>query len=187
MSDASGVNLSTTWRDDAQPAIDQLWIAIESRFGICPPFFKLAQAAPPIAWQLFRMAEFTYLDNPMPAHFKERLFTWLSRFCEVRYCVSRHCAFLLGRGHVAGDASAPPLYVEQALALLKELMPAKEELPEYLSALEKTDAPLDDWPDFDSNLGRRFRVACAVVFILVRPERGCMQYAGCLAHDAMNS
>src|SRR5690242_16220629 len=35
MSDASGVNLSTTWRDDAQPALDQLWGEIESRFGIC--------------------------------------------------------------------------------------------------------------------------------------------------------
>ena len=111
------------------------------------------------------MAEFAYLDNPMPAHFKERLFTWLSRFCEVRYCVSRHCAFLLGRGHVAGDASAPPLNAAQALALLQELIPAKEELPEYLSALEETRAPLEDWPDFDSDLGRRFRVACAVVFL----------------------
>ena len=101
----------------------------------------------------------------MPAHFKERLFTWLSRFCEVRYCVARHCAFLLGRGRVAGDASAPPLSAEQALTLLKELMPDKEELPEYLRALEETPAPLGDWPDFDSELGRRFRVACAVVFL----------------------
>ena len=132
MSDASGTNLSPTWRDDAQPALDQLWAEIESRFGIGPLFFKLAHHAPAIAWQLFRMAEFTYLDNPMPANFKERLFTWLSRFCDVRYSVSRHCAFLLGRGRVAGDASAPPLSVEQVLALLNELMPAKEELPEYL-------------------------------------------------------
>jgi PAS domain S-box-containing protein len=79
--------------------------------------------------------------------------------------VARHCAFLLGRGRVAGDASAQPLSVEQALALLKETMPAKEDLPEYLSALKETPAPLGDWPDFDSDLGRRFRVACAVVFL----------------------
>jgi PAS domain S-box-containing protein len=165
MPDAFRTPLSTTWRDDAQPPLNQLWAEIEERFGLCPSFFKLAQHAPPIAWHLFRMAEFTYLDNPMPAHFKERLFTWLSRFCEVRYCVSRHCAFLLGRGHVAGDASAPPLNAAQALALLQQLMPAKEELPEYLSALEETRAPLEDWPEFDSDLGRRFRVACGVVFL----------------------
>src|SRR6266542_4588994 len=41
----------------------------------------------------------------------------------------------------------------------------KEELPEYLRALEETPAPLGDWPDFDSELGRRFRVACATVFL----------------------
>jgi PAS domain S-box-containing protein len=160
-----GKSLLTTWHDDAQQAINQLWDEIEARFGICPSFFKLAQNEPPIARNLFGQAEFAYLDNPMPAHFKERLFTWLSRFCEVRYCVARHCAFLIGRGRVAGDASAPPLSVERALALLKELMPDKEELPGYLRALEGTPAPLGDWPDFDSDLGRRFRVACAVVFL----------------------
>ena len=168
MSGKPGKILLTTWHDDAQQSINQLWQLwdeIEARFGICPSFFKLAQNEPAIARNLFRQAEFAYLDNPMPAHFKERLFTWLSRFCEARYCVARHCAFLIGSGRVAGDASAPPLSAEQALALLKELMPDKEELPGYLRALEETSAPLGDWPNFDSDLGRRFRVACAVVFL----------------------
>src|SRR5215475_4042154 len=168
MAGKPGKSLLTTWHDDAQESINQLcqlWDEIEARFGICPSFFKLAQNEPRIARNLFRQAEFAYLDNPMPAHFKERLFTWLSRFCEARYCVARHCAFLIGRGRVAGDAGAPPLSVERALALLKELMPDKEELPGYLRALEETSAPLGDWPDFDSGLGRRFRVACAVVFL----------------------
>src|SRR5262249_6804661 len=138
---------------------------IESRFGICPSFFKLAQCEPPIVRTLFRLAEFAYLDSPIPARFKEQLFTWLSRFCEARYCVARHCAFLLGHGHGAVAAGAPPFSAEQALALLEEMMPAKEELPEYLHALKETRAPLDDWPDFDSELGRRFRVACAVVIL----------------------
>src|SRR5215470_16015707 len=168
MAGKPGKSLLTTWHDDAQQSIDQLlqlWDEIEARFGVCPSFFKLAQIEPQIARNLFRQAEFAYLDNPMPAHFKERLFTWLSRFCEARYCVARHCAFLIGYGRVAGDASALPLSVERALALLKESMPDKEELPGYLRALEGTSAPLGDWPDFDSDLGRRFRVACAVVFL----------------------
>jgi len=165
MAGKPGKSLLTTWQDDAQESINQLWDEIEARFGICPSFFKLAQNEPPIARNLFRQAEFAYLDNPMPAHFKERLFTWLSRFCEARYCVARHCAFLIGYGRVAGDAGAPPLSAERALALLKELMPDKEELPGYLRALEGTSAPLGDWPDFDSDLGRRFRVACALVFL----------------------
>src|SRR5262245_30510042 len=148
-------NISTTWNDDAQPPINQLWDEIESRFGICPSFFKLAQSEPPIARDLFRQAEFAYLDNPMPMRFKGRLFTWLSRLCEARYWVVRHCAFLLRQGVSA----------EQALALLNEPIPTKKELPEHLAALEETRAPLGDWPDFDSDLGRRFRVACAVVIL----------------------
>src|SRR5262245_17127109 len=164
MAGKPGKSLVTTWHDDAQESINKLWDEIEARFGICPSFFKLAQNEPPIARNLFRQAEFAYLDNPMPAHFKERLFTWLSRFCEARYCVARHCAFLIGYGRVAGG-SAPPLSAERALALLKELMPDKEDLPGYLRELEGTSAPLGDWPDFDSDLGRRFRVACAVAFL----------------------
>src|SRR5215470_2879110 len=154
-----------TTSHEAHRPIDQLWDEIRSLLGVCPSFFKLAQHEPPIAWSLFRQAEFAYLDNPMPASFKERLFTWLSRFCEARYCVTRHCAFLIGYGRVAGDAGEPPLSAERALALLKELMPDKEELPGYLRALEGMSAPLGDWPEFDSDLGRRFRVACAVVFL----------------------
>ncbi len=109
-------NPSTTGRDDSQPTLDRLWAEIESRFGICPSFFKLAHHEPLIAWRLFRMAEFAYLDNPLPALFKGKLFMWLSRFCEVRYCVARYCTFLLGQGVSA----------EQALALLNEPMPDKE-------------------------------------------------------------
>src|SRR5262249_56188057 len=91
-------NISTPWNDAAQPPINQLWDEIESRFGICPSFFKLAQSEPPIARDLFRQAEFAYLDNPMPMRFKGRLFTWLSRLCESTYWVVRHFAFLLRQG-----------------------------------------------------------------------------------------
>jgi PAS domain S-box-containing protein len=132
-----------------------LWTEIESRLGLCPSFFRLAQPDPRIAWQLFRTMEFAYLDNPMPGLLRDKLFTWLSRFCEVRYCVARHCAFLLGQG----------VSPEQALALLNEPMPQQEEMPAYFHALAETPGPLSDWPEFDSELGRRFRVACAVIIL----------------------
>ena len=44
----------------------------------------------------------------MSALFKERLFVFLSRFCPVRYCIVRHCGFLVGYGYSSGDASAAP-------------------------------------------------------------------------------
>jgi hypothetical protein len=33
------------------------------------------------------------VDNPIPSLFKERLFVYLSRFCEVRYCFHRFRRF----------------------------------------------------------------------------------------------
>jgi len=149
-------------QDDASMQLEWLWAEIKSRFGVCPSFFKSAQPEPLIARQLFQIAELGYLDSPIPELFKEKLFTWLSRFCNVRYCVARHCAFLLGRGVTA----------EQALALLNEPMPGKAELSACLRALEEVPAPLGDWPDFDSDLGRCIRVACAVV--MLQPVRAAV-------------
>ena len=131
--------------------------------GVCPSFFRLAHADPKIARGLFDLAKFAYLDSPLPPLFKEKLFTYLSRFCPVRYCVSRHAAFLIGRGYVAGDPSTPALPVEDVAALLTEPLPSHQELPELLAQLEREAAPLKNWPDFDSNLGRLFRIACAMI------------------------
>src|SRR5258706_3414888 len=62
---------------------------IAKRFGVLPNFFRLASSNPQIASNLWGFAQFAYLDNPLPSLFKERLFVYLSRFCEVRYCIAR--------------------------------------------------------------------------------------------------
>ena len=84
-------------------------------------FFMSAPDAPEIVEKLWDFAKSAYLDNPIPSLFKERLFVFLSRFCQVRYCIVRHCGFLVGYGHSSGDASAPPQTIEQALKLLKSV------------------------------------------------------------------
>ena len=95
---------------------------IAKRFGILPNFFRLASSDPQIAANLWGFAQFAYLDNPLPSLFKERLFVYLSRFCEVRstspgmsvFCGVRPCGrrlFLLAaeRGlYSAFVAAAPP-------------------------------------------------------------------------------
>src|SRR3954462_12298394 len=98
---------------------DSVQQAIAARFGVLPNFFRLAPDAPAIAENFFGFAKFAYLDSPLPSLFKERLFVHLSRYCEVRYCLGRHFCFLVGLGNPSGDAAAPPLGVEQAIALLK--------------------------------------------------------------------
>jgi hypothetical protein len=52
--------------------------------------------APEIVERLWDFAKSAYLDSPIPSLFKERLFVFLSRFCQVRYCIVRHCGFLVG-------------------------------------------------------------------------------------------
>jgi hypothetical protein len=68
---------------------------VAGRFGLVPNFFSSAPDAPEIIEKLWEFAKSGYLDNPIPSLFKERLFVYLSRFCEVRYCIVRHCAFLV--------------------------------------------------------------------------------------------
>jgi hypothetical protein len=89
------------------------------RFGLVPNFFSSAPDAPEFVERLWVFAKAAYLDSPIPALFKERLFVYLSRFCEVRYCIARHCAFLIGNGHSSGDPSAVAQSIEQAIRLLK--------------------------------------------------------------------
>ena len=76
---------------------------VASRFGLVPNFFRSAPDAPFVIRELCLFAKSAYLDNPIPSLFKERLFVYLSRFCAVRYCITRHCGFLLGLGRSAGD------------------------------------------------------------------------------------
>ena len=59
---------------------------VAGRFGILPNFFRSARAAPELIEKLWSFVRAGYLDNPIPALFKERLFVVLSRLCPVRYC-----------------------------------------------------------------------------------------------------
>ena len=90
-----------------------LQVKVKGRFGIFPNFFRLTPEHAEITDNLWSFACFAYLDNPLPSLFKERLFVYLSRFCEVRYCILRHLGFLVGLGHASGDPRTKPQSVER--------------------------------------------------------------------------
>ena len=129
---------------------DALHTEVEDRFGVLPNFFRLAPEAPEITANLWGFAKFGYLDNPFPPLFKERLFVYLSRFCEVRYCIARHVGFLAGLGHPAGDRHCPPETVEQVVRLICRELPRGEELEPQLAHLESCESPLIDLPEVDT-------------------------------------
>jgi signal transduction histidine kinase len=150
----------------APPALEITRARIEERFGLVPSFFMMARDEPPIVEAIFGMVEFAYLDSPLPTLFKERLFTYVSRFCAVPYCMARHCAFLLGCGNVAGDPDTVGISVAEAVTLLKTPFPNADRCDVLLSELRAVSGELDEWPDPSSALGEAIFFAAAVAFVM---------------------
>jgi two-component sensor histidine kinase len=137
---------------------------VAERFGLVPNFFRSAPDAPVVVRELWLFAKSAYLDIPIPTLFKERLFVYLSRFCEVRYCITRHCGFLLGLGHSAGDASAPPMTIEQVVRLLQRPIPGKESTNAALARLEAIAEPID-WPSPETSYDDDLLTSATVLFL----------------------
>jgi len=137
---------------------------VEARFGLVPNFFTSAKDAPEIVEKLWDFATSAYLDNPMPSLFKERLFVFLSRFCQVRYCLVRHCGFLVGYGHVAGDAKAAPQTIDHVVKLLTVLPPWKRPLESIYELLGRAKPPIA-WPEPDSEMEDAIFAAATVIFV----------------------
>src|ERR1700688_3994016 len=109
---------------------------IAKRFGVLPNFFALASSDPGIAANLWGFAQFAYLDNPLPSLLKERLFVYLSLFCEVRYCIARHLGFLVALGYPAGDAQCLPQSLDAVLPLLRGSLPLESDLDQQIAFCE---------------------------------------------------
>ena len=117
----------------------QLQGEVEQRFGVLPNFFRLTPEAPEITVNLWGFASFAYLDNPLPSLFKERLFVYLSRFCDVRYCITRHLGFLIGLGFPAGDRNAPVQSIAQAINLLERPLPRLEQIEPFIDPRQQSE------------------------------------------------
>ncbi len=160
---------------------------IERRLGHRPTLFGSASSAPEVVEGLWRFAERTYLDNPLPSLFKERLFTYLSRFCRDRYSAARHCGYLLGMGQVAGDPHCPPLVLREALALFEQPPADPRELAARVEQLEALPEEIGDWPAGGSDLERAIVACCTEAFLhpgrAERPLRALRRALGPRRHE----
>jgi hypothetical protein len=136
---------------------------VSQSFGLVPNFFLSTPDAPEIVEKLWDFAKSAYIDSPIPALFKERLFVFLSRFCQVRYCIARHCGFLVGYGHASGDALAARQSIEQALKLLKAPPPWRRPLEPIYERLEAFRSV--DWPDPESDAEDWIFAMSALIFV----------------------
>jgi PAS domain S-box-containing protein len=147
---------------------------VRERFGMVPNFFRLAPEAPAISEKLWVFAETTYLDNPLPSLFKERLFVLLSHFAANRYCVARHLGFLVGVGHASGDAQARPLRVAQVIPLLQHTLPRGHELELRLSLCADCPSPIAELPGVDSQIEDAIFALASHVFLQTEVAPVCL-------------
>jgi len=143
---------------------DDFETEVAARFGLVPNFFRSAPDAPFIIHELWRFAKSAYLDTPIPTLFKERLFVYLSRFCEVRYCITRHTGFLLGLGRSAGDPDAPAMTIDQVIRLLRRPVPTEEQAGRALARLEALSEPID-WPPPETSNDDDLLTSSTVLFL----------------------
>jgi signal transduction histidine kinase len=137
---------------------------VTGRFGILPNFFRSAPAAPELIQKLWSFAVSAYLDNPIPALFKERLFVVLSRLCPVRYCIVRHAGFLLGHGRSAGDPHAPAESIADVIRLLKQPTPWNRDMLSVFQRLQELQEPIADWPLPRTEMEDQLFACASVVF-----------------------
>jgi hypothetical protein len=135
--------------DSQKPAQEAFESEVAARFGLVPNFFRSAPDAPFVVHELWQFAKAAYLDNPIPTLLKERLFVYLSRFCEVRYCITRHSGFLLGLGRAAGDPNAQVMTITQVIRVLERPVPNDECVKGALDRFEAVAQPID-WPSSET-------------------------------------
>jgi hypothetical protein len=153
-------------------------LEVAKRFGVLPNFFCLSASDPKTAENLWGFAQFAYLNNPLPSLFKERLFVYLSRFCEVRYCIARHVGFLVGLGYPAGDSSCLPQAVEAVfLPLLRRALPHGDRLLPLLAVCAEFPATLSSFPAPDGR-GEQALFSCATHVFLQTADAS-------VAHEAL--
>jgi signal transduction histidine kinase len=141
---------------------------VEHRFGVLPNFFRLTDD-PKILESLWGFARFAYLDNPLPSLFKERLFVYVSRFCEVRYCLARHVGFLVGLGRPSGDPASAVQSVDDVVALVRRPLPRGAALRSALAKCESCESPLVELSAPDSPMDQAV-FACATHVFLQSPD-----------------
>ena len=138
--------------------------AVLDRLGIMPNALQCAPEAPEIVEWFWDFVKGMFIDNPIASLFKERLFVYLSRFCEFRYCITRHCGFLVGRGHASGDPAVQLESAAQVVRLLKKPTPWRRDMNAVLLRLEAISTPID-WPEPETELEDCLFAAATAVYV----------------------
>jgi PAS domain S-box-containing protein len=135
---------------------EQIKAEIQEEFGFVPPFFEPATETAEVLENLWQQTLAAYVNNPLPALFKEKLFAYLSRYCSVHYCIICHSCALRSLGMTA----------QQVLNLLQDPPPNIIDEFKAKPMLSSTQIePLTAWPAANSVLETRL-YHCAILIYL---------------------
>lgn len=104
---------------------EQIQAEIEDKFGFFPSFFSPALQNAKVLENLWQQTLSAYINNPLPALFKEKLSAYLSRYCEYPYCMICHSCSL----HFLG------MKAKEVLALLESPLLEEIEIDKHLYIL----------------------------------------------------
>ncbi|HEY9633456.1 MAG TPA: GAF domain-containing protein [Coleofasciculaceae cyanobacterium] len=138
---------------------EQIRSEIEAKFGFIPPFFEPAEQSPQVLENLWQQTLSAYVNNPLPAVFKEKLSAYLSRFCKVPYCMICHSCTLHSLG----------LKAREVLELLEAPLPVETDVDEHLRRLAAQPELLVFWPESNSILEESL-LYCSI-FIALQQDR----------------
>jgi PAS domain S-box-containing protein/AhpD family alkylhydroperoxidase len=134
---------------------------IEGRYGFFPSFFAPALAVPDVLDALWRQTVARYLDNPLPAAFKERLFAYLSRLRSCTYCVVVHSCELRALGASGED-------------VFDVLEPLLGDDPSSAAHLLGSGTALERWPAAGSSEEGRIVALAAHAFVRDELAGACL-------------
>jgi signal transduction histidine kinase/ActR/RegA family two-component response regulator len=170
---ADGGAGTTPEAGDGERSLESLHAEIRERFGVLPNFFRLTPESPETTANLWGFARFAYLDNPLDSLFKERLFVYLSRFCNVRYCITRHVGFLLGLGRPSGDARAQVQSVADVIRLLRRPLPRGAALELLIELCDRSERPIADLPAPETEMECALFACASHAFLQTNDARRC--------------
>lgn len=142
-----------------QRTSSDIQMEIENRLGFFPPFFWPALTTPSILESLWQQTLNSYVENPIPELFKEKLAALISRYCTVPYCLICHSSTLRPLGMSSSDIldllQRPPLSYQE-LAEKTNCIPAER---------------LKQWPEAGSHIEDCILYCSVAVYLNADTER----------------
>ncbi|MBW4576025.1 MAG: PAS domain S-box protein [Aphanothece sp. CMT-3BRIN-NPC111] len=142
---------------------DQIKAEINARFGFVPPFFDPAGETPQVLENLWQQTISAYIDNPLPALFKEKLSAYLSRYCTIPYCMVCHSCTLRPLGMTA----------QEVLKLLESSPPTEADINELLREIDLKLISEEVWPQPNSALEKYIFYCAIFIFLEGRQSEEC--------------